>query len=155
MHKLKVSAGWLGAVVVGLGVASLAPPAQAQSADTQYFPLLVYRTGPYAANGAQLANGMIDYLKLVNANGGVNGVMLSWDECETEYQTDAGVECYERLKGNGAVAAVAPFSTSSPARRSASCTSIIPMAASRSRPCSRWLRTTGSSCCCIRCRPAR
>ena len=54
---------------------------------------------------------MIDYLKLVNANGGVNGVMLSWEECETEYQTDAGVECYERLKGNGAVAAVSPFST--------------------------------------------
>jgi branched-chain amino acid transport system substrate-binding protein len=111
MQKSKAGAAWLGAVVVGLGVASVAPPAQAQSADTQYFPLLVYRTGPYAANGAQLANGMIDYLKLVNARGGVNGVMLSWDECETEYQTDAGVECYERLKGNGAIAAVSPFST--------------------------------------------
>ncbi|MGI9435083.1 MAG: ABC transporter substrate-binding protein [Geminicoccaceae bacterium] len=83
----------------------------ASAQDTQYFPLLVYRTGPYAANGAQLANGMIDYLKLVNASGGVNGVMLSWDECETEYNTDAGVECYERLKGNGEVAAVSPFST--------------------------------------------
>jgi branched-chain amino acid transport system substrate-binding protein len=111
MHMTKAGAGWLGAVVVGLSVASLAPPAQAQSEETQYFPLLVYRTGPYAANGAQLANGMIDYLKLVNANGGVNGVMVSWEECETEYQTDAGVECYERLKGNGAVAAVSPFST--------------------------------------------
>ncbi|MGH6887079.1 MAG: ABC transporter substrate-binding protein, partial [Geminicoccales bacterium] len=77
MRKSKAGAAWLGAVVVGLGVAGIAPPAQAQSGDTQYFPLLVYRTGPYAANGAQLANGMIDYLKLVNANGGVNGVMLS------------------------------------------------------------------------------
>ena len=48
---------------------------------------------------------MIDYLKLVNARGGVNGVMLTWDECETEYKTDVGVECYERLKGNGKVAA--------------------------------------------------
>ena len=87
----------------------VALPAQAQ--DTQYFPLLVYRTGPYGANGAQLANGQIDYLKLINAEGGVNGVMLSWEECETEYKTDVGVECYERLKGNGAVAAVSPFST--------------------------------------------
>ncbi|NJO37146.1 MAG: ABC transporter substrate-binding protein [Rhizobiales bacterium] len=86
-----------------------APAALAQ--EEQYFPLLVYRTGPYAANGAQLANGQIDYLKLVNANGGVNGVMLAWEECETEYNTDAGVECYERLKGNGKVAAVSPFST--------------------------------------------
>jgi branched-chain amino acid transport system substrate-binding protein len=111
MQRTKASAGWLGAVVVGVGLTSVAPPAPAQSADTQYFPLLVYRTGPYAANGAQLANGMIDYLKLVNANGGVNGVMLSWDECETEYKTDVGVECYERLKGNGAIAAVSPFST--------------------------------------------
>jgi branched-chain amino acid transport system substrate-binding protein len=111
MQKSKLGAAWLGAVVFGVGLTSVAPPAQAQSADTQYFPLLVYRTGPYAANGAQLANGMIDYLKLVNANGGVNGVTLSWDECETEYKTDVGVECYERLKGNGEVAAVSPFST--------------------------------------------
>jgi branched-chain amino acid transport system substrate-binding protein len=83
----------------------------AAQAEEQYFPLLVYRTGPYAANGAQLANGMIDYLKLVNAKGGVNGVMVRWEECETEYKTDLGVECYERLKGNGPVAAVSPFST--------------------------------------------
>ncbi|MEZ5934305.1 MAG: ABC transporter substrate-binding protein [Alphaproteobacteria bacterium] len=94
------------AVIAG---ALVAPAATAQ--EEQYFPLLVYRTGPYAANGAQLANGQIDYLKLVNAKGGVNGVMLKWEECETEYNTDAGVECYERLKGNGKVAAVSPFST--------------------------------------------
>jgi branched-chain amino acid transport system substrate-binding protein len=85
--------------------------ASSQAAEEQYFPLLVYRTGPYAANGAQLANGIIDYLKLVNARGGVNGVTLTWEECETGYKTDTGVECYERLKGNGKVAAVSPFST--------------------------------------------
>ena len=80
-------------------------------AEEQYFPLLSYRTGPYAAGGAQLANGMIDYMKLINAQGGVNGVMLRWEECETGYKTDVGVECYERLKGNGPVASVSPFST--------------------------------------------
>jgi branched-chain amino acid transport system substrate-binding protein len=109
MHISKASAGLLGAVAIGIGLAGAALPAQAQ--DTQYFPLLSYRTGPYAANGAPFANGMIDYLKLINADGGVNGVMLSWDECETGYKTDVGVECYERLKGNGAVAAVSPLST--------------------------------------------
>jgi branched-chain amino acid transport system substrate-binding protein len=108
MQMSKAGAGWLGAVIMGLGLTTVTP---AQAQDKQYFPLLVYRTGPYAANGAQLANGMIDYLKLINAKGGVNGVMLSWEECETEYKTDVGVECYERLKGNGAVAAVSPFST--------------------------------------------
>jgi branched-chain amino acid transport system substrate-binding protein len=104
-----MGAGWLGAAIVSFGLSSVALPAQAQ--DTQYFPLLSYRTGPYGANGAQIANGQIDYLKLINAKGGVNGVMLSWEECETEYKTDVGVECYERLKGNGAVAAVSPLST--------------------------------------------
>lgn len=89
----------------------VALPAPLEAAEEQYFPLLTYRTGAYAAGGAQLANGMIDYMKLVNANGGVNGVMLIWEECETGYKTDVGVECYERLKGNGKVAAISPFST--------------------------------------------
>lgn len=109
MRTSRSGAGWLGAGAMAVTIAAVALPAQA--ADEQYFPLLVYRTGPYAANGAQLANGMIDYLKLINARGGVNGVMLRWEECETEYKTDVGVECYERLKGNGEVAAVSPFST--------------------------------------------
>ena len=41
---------------------------------------------------------MIDYFNLVNATGGINGVKLSWEECETEYNASRGVECYERLK---------------------------------------------------------
>src|SRR5690606_40175651 len=43
--------------------------------------------------------GKLDYLKLVNArDGGVNGVKIVYEECETAYATDRGVECYERLK---------------------------------------------------------
>ena len=101
-------------IIAGIAALSLAASVFAAApvqAEDQYFPLLTYRTGPYAAGGNQLANGMIDYLKLINAQGGVNGVMLSWEECETGYKTDVGVECYERLKGNGKVAAVAPYST--------------------------------------------
>jgi branched-chain amino acid transport system substrate-binding protein len=41
---------------------------------------------------------MIDYWNLVNARGGINGVKLKLEECETEYNTSRGVECYERLK---------------------------------------------------------
>ena len=40
----------------------------------QFFPVLVYRTGAYAPNGTPWANGFVDYLKLVNAQGGINGV---------------------------------------------------------------------------------
>ncbi len=106
MTKKTLIAGAAAAVILAGAFA-----APAVSAEEQFFPLLSYRTGPYGANGAQLANGQIDYLKLINAKGGVNGVMLKWEECETGYKTDVGVECYERLKGNGAVAAVSPFST--------------------------------------------
>ena len=84
------------ATLVGSGAAF----AQAKE---QFFPLLVYRTGPYAPNGTPWANGKQDYLKMINArDGGINGVKLTYEECETGYATDKGVECYERLKGKGA-----------------------------------------------------
>src|SRR6266853_1763957 len=81
------------------GVA-LAAPAAAQ--NEQFIPILSYRTGAYAVNGAPFANGMADYYNLINErDGGVNGVKLLVEECETGYATDKGVECYERLKGKG------------------------------------------------------
>ncbi|AMW79954.1 ABC transporter permease [Acinetobacter sp. TGL-Y2] len=64
----------------------------------QYFPLQSYRVGPYAAGGTGFYGGFIDYMKSINAQGGINGVKLVWSECETEYVVEKGVECYERLK---------------------------------------------------------
>jgi branched-chain amino acid transport system substrate-binding protein len=69
----------------------------AQSKE-QFVPVLSYRTGPYAPNGTQWANGFVDYLKLVNTKGGINNVKISFEECETGYDTARSVECYERLK---------------------------------------------------------
>ena len=93
----------LSAAVVAAGVSSaLVPSVASAQAKEQFFPVLVYRTGAYAPNGIPFANGYVDYLKLVNARGGINGVKLSFEECETGYATDRGVECYERLKGKGA-----------------------------------------------------
>ena len=81
-------------------------------AKEQFFPALVYRTGAYAPNGVPFANGYVDYLKLVNARGGINGVKVIWEECETGYATDRGVECYERLKGkHGGATLFQPLST--------------------------------------------
>jgi len=88
---------------ITLAVAALAASGTAfAQAKEQFFPVLVYRTGAYAPNGVPFANGYVDYLKLVNAQGGINGVKVSFEECETGYATDKGVECYERLKGKGA-----------------------------------------------------
>jgi len=96
--KVKSIALALAAVSALVGAA----PAMAQQAKEQFFPLLVYRTGPYAPNGTPWANGKQDYIKLINSQGGINGVKISYEECETGYATDKGVECYERLKGKGA-----------------------------------------------------
>jgi branched-chain amino acid transport system substrate-binding protein len=45
-------------------------------------------------------------------DGGINGVRIVVEECETQYDTKQGVECYERLKGKGTGAVVFnPLST--------------------------------------------
>ncbi len=83
----------------------------AVAADTIMIPGLVYRTGAYAPNGIPVANGFKDYISLINErDGGVNGVKLTYEECETGYNTKVGVECYEKLKGKNPVA-FSPLST--------------------------------------------
>jgi branched-chain amino acid transport system substrate-binding protein len=94
------------ALATALAAAALAPSGAAAQAKEQFFPALVYRTGAYAPNGVPFANGYIDYLKLISAQGGINGVKLIWEECDTAYATDKGVECYERLKGKHGGASV-------------------------------------------------
>jgi branched-chain amino acid transport system substrate-binding protein len=68
------------------------------------FPSLSYRTGPYAANGIPFADGYADYFTLLNErDGGIGGVPIKMIECETGYNTEKGVECYEATKGEGAL----------------------------------------------------
>lgn len=99
------------AAVAAAASSLIATPVQAQAKE-QFFPLLSYRTGPYAPNGIPWANGKQDYLKLINArDGGINGVKLTYEECETGYATDRGVECYERLKSRPGVALFDPQAT--------------------------------------------
>ena len=88
-------------VLLGAAIAGLLGSAVA-SADEQFIGLPSYRVGPYASGGSGLFGGWIDYMQLVNErDGGVNGVKLTWEECETEYNNARGVECYERLKKKG------------------------------------------------------
>jgi len=87
------------------------PLTKAQAAGEIFIPLLVYRTGPYAPNGIPIANGAADYFTLVNErDGGINGVKITFEECEDQYDTKQGVECYERLKAKSPVL-VNPYST--------------------------------------------
>ena len=68
------------------------------------FPSLSYRTGPYAAGGIPFADGYADYFNMLNErDGGIGGVMTRVLECETGYNTEKGVECYESTKGEGSL----------------------------------------------------
>ena len=97
--------GLLGMLFVGAASVAIAQ-------SEQYIPILSYRIGPYAAGGSGYFGGAIDYFTLVNLNGGINGVKLVWEECETEYNASRGVECYERLKTrHGGASTVEPLST--------------------------------------------
>ena len=92
-----------------LGAAVLTGTAQAQ--DSIYVPLFTYRTGPFAGRGIPIANGMHDYLAMLNErDGGIGGVKINVEECETGYDTKKGVECYESVKGKNP-AVVNPYST--------------------------------------------
>ena len=107
LTKWALSSAVMGAVL-GAGFASTA---WAQAKE-QFFPATVYRSGAYAPNGIPWANGYSDYFKLINArDGGINGVKIATEECDTAYATDRGVECYERLKGKANGAIFQPLST--------------------------------------------
>ncbi len=100
----------LGIACAGL-VASAFYASKAQAADEIYIPLFSYRTGPYANSGIPIANGMHDYLTMLNErDGGIGGVKLNVEECETGYDTKKGVECWESIKGKNPTV-VNPFST--------------------------------------------
>jgi branched-chain amino acid transport system substrate-binding protein len=89
--------GLVAAVLVGLvGMTAVA------AAGEQFIPVLAVREGAVRSLGIPITNGIIDYLTLLNErDGGINGVKLIWEECETVYDVDRAVECYERLKGKG------------------------------------------------------
>jgi len=93
--------------VIATAAITMATPVLAQLV----LPSLSYRTGPYASGGVPLADGYADYFNLLNErDGGIGGVPVNVIECETGYNTEKGVECYEATKGEGALV-YQPFST--------------------------------------------
>ena len=75
-----------------------------QAEETLNIPSLSYRTGPYAGGGVPVANGFHDYLMMLNErDGGIGGAKIVNEECETAYNAQKGVECYEATKSDGAL----------------------------------------------------
>jgi branched-chain amino acid transport system substrate-binding protein len=104
MNVRKLAFGAALAAVAGMA-------AEAYAQDSLYIPLLTYRTGAFAGSGIPVANGMHDYFTMLNErDGGIGGVRLEIEECETGYDTQKGVECYEGTKGKGALI-YNPYST--------------------------------------------
>ena len=92
---------------IGFGLVFGAP---AQAEDSITVTNLSYRTGPFAATGTPVMNGQRDYITMLNLrDGGVNGVKLNYEECETGYNTEKGAECYEKTKATSIV--TQPWST--------------------------------------------
>lgn len=95
---------------LALAGALAAATAGASMAQELYAPNLAYRTGPFAATGIPLMNGQADYMTLLNErDGGIGGARIDFEECETGYSTEKGVECYEKTKGKAIV--TQPWST--------------------------------------------
>ena len=98
---------------LAIGAAGFSAGALAQAKE-QFVPANFYWVGPYAPGGSGISGGMLDYFKLINdRDGGINGVKLTWEKCETEYNNARGVECYERSKNKGPTGAtvIHPLST--------------------------------------------
>src|ERR1700677_1145064 len=89
-----------------------APAATSASAeDSIYVPLFTYRTGPFGGSGTPIADGMHDYLTMLNErDGGIGGVKRIVGQGQTGYDTKRGVECYHSVKSKNPVM-VNPWST--------------------------------------------
>ncbi|EEA93127.1 ABC transporter substrate-binding protein [Pseudovibrio sp. JE062] len=95
---------------VAAGALAVAMSTAAMAADGLNFPNLTYRTGPFAGTGTPIMNGQRDYMLMLNErDGGIGGVPIDYIECETGYNTNKGVECYEKTKGDALV--TQPWST--------------------------------------------
>src|SRR5271163_4973391 len=93
--RLRWTAGLLLACTLGASTVVAADGHTGQ----QLFPLFTYRTGPYAPSGIPFLGGNLDYIRYVNeVEGGVDGVKIFVQECETAYEIERGIECYERYK---------------------------------------------------------
>ena len=73
-------------IALGLAIVTAVPAAvaTAQAEDGNYVPFFTYRTGPFAGSGIPIANGLSDYMTMLNErDGGIGGVKVIVEECDT------------------------------------------------------------------------
>src|SRR5713101_2817098 len=104
---MRVQRQWW-SVLVAAVLGGLVSTTLAGAAGEQFIPILSVREGAVRSLGIPRADGLIAYLSLLNErDGGINGVKLVWEECETVLDVPRGIECYERLKAKGPTGAAA------------------------------------------------
>jgi branched-chain amino acid transport system substrate-binding protein len=104
---------WSGLMATVLG--GLVGVATVVAAGEQFLPMLSIREGALKVLETPFTNGYTAYLTLLNErDGGINGVKLIWEECDTVYDVDRGIECYERLKAKGPTGAAVFHPTGTP-----------------------------------------
>jgi branched-chain amino acid transport system substrate-binding protein len=97
--------------VLGAVLATTAAVAPATAQDSVYMANNAYRTGPFSGSGIPIGDGMRDYIAMINErDGGVNGVRINFEECETGYDTKKSIECYEQAKAKNTIV-YSPWST--------------------------------------------
>src|SRR5437867_6736661 len=93
-------------LLLGLAVAvwtTLASVAPAAASHEIVMGFLCDRTGATQTVGVNMCPGAQDYVRLVNAKGGVDGHKIRLIEIDHEYKVPPAVEAYERYKKEGAV----------------------------------------------------
>jgi ABC-type branched-subunit amino acid transport system substrate-binding protein len=61
------------------------------------------RTGATQLVGISLCPAILDYINLVNSQGGVEGYKIKLEEIDNEYKVPPAIEAYEKEKADGAV----------------------------------------------------
>jgi branched-chain amino acid transport system substrate-binding protein len=103
-----------GSVLVAAVLLGLVSVTGAAAVGEQFLPIFGIREGGQQFVFIPRVDGYLAYMTLLNArDGGINGVKLIWEECETAFDVPRGLECYKRLKAKGptGAAVVVPNST--------------------------------------------
>lgn len=99
------------AMAGALALGALAAPTPSSAQETINFVHNTYRTGAFSGSGIPVADGVRDYFTMLNnRDGGIGGVRINFEECETQYDTRRSVECWEQAKAKNSVVYV-PWST--------------------------------------------
>lgn len=93
----------VGALLLGAVLAVGGAVAPAWASHEIVMGLQCDRTGPTNNIGPFVCPGAHDYVRLVNARGGVEGHRLRLMEIDIEYKVPPAIEAYERFKKEGAV----------------------------------------------------